>query len=329
METMKAALVRRYGPPEVVTIGDVPRPEPGPGEVLIRIHATTVSSGDHRIRGMDLPPGLGPIGRLMFGFSGPRQPILGTELSGEITAVGPGVTRWHKGQKVVAFPGARGGAHAEFIVMKETASIAPKPQGMADHEAAALCFGGTTALHFLRDKAGVGPDDRVLVTGAAGAVGSAGVQIARSLGAEVTAMCSPDKAETVAALGAAAVLPSGGEVPPGRQWDVILDCAGAVGMDRARAWLAQGGRLCQVLASMPQMLAGAFARLGQGRRVIGGTAAERPEAVAELVQLAEAGEFRPLIGATFPLAEIARAHELAGSRHKMGSAVVLMPQSES
>lgn len=329
MTRMQAAVVRRYGPPEAVRIEHVPRPAPGPGEVLIRVRATTVSSADHRIRGMDLPAGFGPVGRLVFGLRGPRQPILGTELSGEIAAAGPGVTRWLPGQEVVAFPGAKGGAHAEFVVMHETAAIAPKPATLDHETAAALCFGGTTALFFLRDRAGLRAGERVLVTGAGGAVGSAGVQIAAATGAKVSAMCGPEKAETIAALGAAEVLPSRGEVPEGRQWDVILDCAGTVGMGRARAWLAPNGRLCQVLADLPQMIAGAFARLGEGRKVLGGTAPERAEDIAELARMADAGGFRPLVGARFELAEIARAHALAGSRHKTGSAVVLMPQSES
>ena len=325
MQPMLAAVVRRYGPPEVVRIEEVSRPVARQGEVVIRVRATTVASADHRIRGMDLPAGFRTIGRLIFGLSRPRQPILGTECAGEIAEVGPGADRWVKGQPVVAFPGAKGGAHAQYLRMKADGALTPKPEALTMEEAGALCFGGTTALHFLRDKAGLTRGERVLVTGAGGAVGSAAVQIARAMGGRVTAAAAPEKAETLRGLGAAEVLASRRPLPEGRQWDVILDCAGAVDMAAARAALAPGGRLCQVMADLPQMLAGAMARLGEGRRVLGGTAPERAEDLAELARLAEAGDYRPLIGARFAFEDIARAHALVAGGRKLGSAVVLMP----
>lgn len=325
MQPMLAATVRRYGPPGTVRIEEVPRPVARQGEVVIRVRATTVASADHRIRGMDLPAGFRTLGRLIFGLRGPRQPVLGTECAGEIAEIGPGADHWVPGQPVVAFPGAKGGAHAQYLRMRADGAMAPKPEALAMEEAAALCFGGTTALHFLRDKAGLKPGERVLVTGAGGAVGSAAVQIARAMGARVTAAAGPEKADALRNLGAAEVLPSRRPLPGDRQWDVILDCAGAVGMDVARRALAPGGRLCQVLADLPQMLAGAVARLGEGRRVLGGTAPERAEDLAELVRLAEAGEYRPLIGARFAFEDIAGAHALAAGGRKLGNTVILMP----
>lgn len=325
MQPMLAAVVRHYGPPEVARIEEVPRPVARQGEVVIRVRATTVASADHRIRGMDLPAGFRTLGRLIFGLRGPRQPILGTECAGEIAEAGPGADRWVPGQPVVAFPGAKGGAHAEYLRMKADGALVAKPEALAMEEAAALCFGGTTALFFLRDKANLKPGERVLVTGAGGAVGSAAVQIARATGGRVTAACAPDKADTVRSLGAEEVLPSRQPLPEGRQWDVILDCAGAVGVKAARDALAPGGRLCQVLADLPQMLAGATARLGEGRRVLGGTAPERAEDLAELARMAEAGHYRPLIGARFAFEDIAQAHALAAGGRKLGNTVVLMP----
>lgn len=325
MPEMTAAVVRRYGPPEVVQLERVPRPVARQGEVVIRVRATTVASADHRLRAMDLPTGFRTLGRLIFGLTGPRQPVLGTELSGEIAEVGPGVDGWVAGQEVVAFPGAKGGAHAEFARMPVAGALVAKPAALGHDAAAALCFGGSTALYFLRDRAGLRAGESLLVTGAGGAVGSAAVQIARAMGAAVTAVCAPDKAETIRDLGAADLLASGQPLPAGRRWDVILDCAGTIDIASARRALAPGGRLCQVLADLPQMLAGAVARLGDGRRVLGGTAPERAKDLADLVKLAEDGAFRPVIGARFGFDDIAGAHALAASGHKLGNTVVLLP----
>lgn len=321
---MKAAICPAYGPPSVVRIVTLPDPVPGPGEVLIRVRATTVSSADHRIRGMDLPAGFGLVGRAIFGFRGPRRPVLGVELSGEIAALGQGAAGWQPGQPVIAMPGVRMGAHAEMIVVKADGAIAPKPAALDFGEAAALSFGGTAALYFLRDRAALRPGETVLVTGAGGAVGSAAVQIARDLGGQVTAMAGADKAEVLRGLGVTDLIVSGQAVT-GRSWDVIVDCAGIVGMARARDWLAPRGRLCQVLATLPQLLAGAVARLGEGRRALGGTAPERAADLKLLARMADEGRFRPLIGTRLPLAQIVRGHELAASRHKLGSTVIEMP----
>lgn len=322
---MLAAICPVYGPPEVIRIETVPDPVPGKGEVMIRVMASTVSSADHRVRGMVLPRGFGPIGRAMFGLRRPRRPILGTELAGVIVALGEGVGSWRIGQEVVAAPGAKMGAHAEMICLAADAAIARKPENMGFAEAAALSFGGTTALYFLRDRAKLQPNETVLITGAGGAVGSAALQIARAMGAEVTAMACPGKVDALNGLGVTDVIASGQEPPGDRRWDVIVDCAGIVDMRRARGWLAPQGRLCQVLADMGQLLAGMVVRLGDGRRAIGGAAPERAADLREVVQLVEAGHFRPLIGATLPFAQIVEAHRIAAGRHKLGSTVIEMP----
>jgi NADPH:quinone reductase-like Zn-dependent oxidoreductase len=143
---MKAAVCRRYGPPANVKIETVPLPIPKAGEVLIRVRATTVSSGDWRIRAFAMPRGFGLIARLMFGLTGPRNPILGTELAGEIAALGEGVSRFKIGDEVVAFPGSDLGCHAEYRAMPAEGRIVQKPDILSIEEAAAMCFGGATAL---------------------------------------------------------------------------------------------------------------------------------------------------------------------------------------
>jgi NADPH:quinone reductase-like Zn-dependent oxidoreductase len=153
MTTMKAALVHRYGSPEQVRLERLPRPTPKPNEVLISVRATTVSAADWRLRSADVPPGLGLFVRVVFGLRGPRQKVLGTELSGVVEAVGEKVRRFRPGDRVFAFRGARMGAHAEYVVIAEDDRVLQIPENLDFAEAASICFGGTTALHFLRDKA--------------------------------------------------------------------------------------------------------------------------------------------------------------------------------
>jgi NADPH:quinone reductase-like Zn-dependent oxidoreductase len=178
--TMLAAVYRQYGGPDVVTLARMPKPTPKPDEVLVAIRASTVNSGDWRARSLNLPGGFGFLGRPVFGFRGPRQPILGTEFAGVVEAVGSEVTRFRPGDEVVGFPGGRYGSHAEYRAIRENALIDFKPANLSFEQAAALSFGSVTALPFLRDKAKVAVGDKVLVVGASGAVGVAAVQIRSS-----------------------------------------------------------------------------------------------------------------------------------------------------
>ena len=152
---MKAITYSKYGPPDVVALAEVQKPAPKDNEVLIRILATTVTTGDWRARRLQLPPGVGFMGRLVFGVFKPRQPILGTELAGVVEAVGKDVTRFKPGDEVFAFTGGSYGCHAEYRTMAEDGLIALRPANLTHEEAASLSFGGTTALNFLRDKAGI------------------------------------------------------------------------------------------------------------------------------------------------------------------------------
>jgi NADPH:quinone reductase-like Zn-dependent oxidoreductase len=171
---MKAVVYEQYGGPDVLHFSEVTTPVPGADEVLIRIHATTVTSADWRVRSLDVPRGFGLLSRLALGVTRPRQPILGTELSGIVTSVGSAVTKFKPGDAVFAFPGVRMGCHAEYRCMSQDAAIALKPANLSHAEAATLLFGGTTALHFFR-AARLGAGNHVLVNGASGAVGTAAI----------------------------------------------------------------------------------------------------------------------------------------------------------
>ena len=321
---MKAAVYTRYGGPDVVRIADLPLPEPGAGEVLVRIVTTTVSTADWRLRSLDVPTGFRLPVRLMFGWNRPKRPVLGTELAGVVVRSGPGVTGFAEGDEVVAFVGATFGCHAEFRVVKDSAAMIRKPRALSWEEAGAMCFGGATALWFLRDRMGLRAGERLLVIGASGAVGSAAVQIGRATGAHVTGVARGENHDLLQTIGA-------DEVRDYRHWsaaddlegfDAILDVAGKTGPGALGRALKPAGRLGLVLGDLPTMLRAPFLRLGQGQRVILGTAPERREGLVQLAELAERGLFRPVVGSVTPLDDIVAAHGMTDSGHKRGSAVV-------
>jgi NADPH:quinone reductase-like Zn-dependent oxidoreductase len=321
---MKAAVHHRFGGPGVVQIMDLPMPRPGSGEVLVRIVTTTVSTADWRIRSLAVPRGFGLPVRLMFGWNHPRRPVLGTELAGVVAEVGPGASGFAVGDEVVAFVGAGLGCHAEFRVVKASAAMIHRPGALTWDEAGAMSFGGATALGFLRDKIRLRAGERLLVTGASGAVGSAGVQIGRAMGAQVTGVARRENHDLLRSLGAA-------EVHDYRDWtatddpqgfDAILDVAGRIPAAKLGRALRSGGRLAQVVGDLPSLLSAPFLRLGDGRRVIGGTIPERKADLEELATLAERGLYRPVVGSVTPLDRIVEAHRITDSGHKQGSAVV-------
>jgi len=321
---MRAACLTAYGGPERVVLRDVPRPEPGAGQVRIRVVATTVSSGDARVRAVRVPRGMATLMRLALGWSRPRQPVLGTELAGRIDALGEGVTRWKLGDAVIVMRGISMGAHAESVVQPAEQKIVPMPAALSFEEGAAVCFGGLTALHYLRTVARLAEGERLLVIGASGAVGSAAVQVARVLGAHVTGVCSAANRELVSSLGAHRVLDYTREAfaDTGETWDAVLDCIGATPYARARGVLRPGGRLLRVVADLPAELAALFQGRRSGHRVTAGVSTERIEDMLDLCQWAEAGRFRPVLDSVFPFERIAEAHARVDSGHKRGSVVV-------
>jgi NADPH:quinone reductase-like Zn-dependent oxidoreductase len=323
---MKAIVYSKYGPPNVVAIAEVPKPTPEDHEVLIRICATTVTTGDWRARSLTMPAGFGLLGRLVFGVFGPRKPILGTELAGEVEAVGRAVTRFKVGDHVFAFPGASYGGHAEYRTIAEDGLIALKPANLSFEEAAALSFGGTTALNFLRDKAGIKQGDSVLIVGASGGVGTAAVQIAKHFGAHVAGVCSSANLDLVRSIGADRVIDYAREdfAGDGETYDIILDTTGTASFSRCEKALKRGGRLLVVLGSLARALTERPSK--EGKRVIAGVARPSADDIKLLARLAETGEYKPVIDRSYPLDSAAEAHAYVDTGHKRGSVVLTVKQ---
>lgn len=321
---MKAFVCTQYGPPEVLQFQEVEKPEPKENEVLIRIYATSVNSADWRIRSMDLPPGFGLLGRLGFGFSAPRQPVLGVVLAGKIEKVGKEVTQFKAGQSVFAIDGTKMGCHAEYKVMPENGALALKPDSLTYGEAAAIPFGGTTALYYLRERAKLQKGEKILINGASGAVGTAAVQLARYYAAEVTAVCSGANVDLVEGLGADRVIDYTQEEFPknGDAYDVILDTVGNIPFSRARGSLTANGRLLAIVAGLSDMLMIPWINLTSQRKVMAGSAPERAEDLHFLAELAAAGQFKPVIDRSYAFEEMVEARRLVDSGRKRGNVVV-------
>lgn len=322
---MKVAWVLRYGPPEVVTVRELPTPEPGRGEVRLRVLATTVSTGDWRVRSGLLPRGFGTLRGPALGFGGPRRPVLGTDAAGVVDAVGAGVTSFRVGDAVMAFPGGGMGAHAEHLVMPADGRIVAKPANLTFEEAAALPFGAMTARDYLA-RGALRAGERVLVNGASGAVGVAAVQLAKAAGAHVTAVCSARNAALVRSLGADEVVDhtTTDFAASDARWDVIVDTVGTAPYARVRDCLSPGGRLLCVLSELGAVLAAPFQGRARGHRVVAGPASERPEDLRALAELAASGALRPVIEARFPFERIVEAHALVETGRKRGAVVVTL-----
>lgn len=325
---MLAATYRRYGPPSVLSVSEVPTPSAGRGEVLIRVRASTVSSGDVRVRSLDLPsPVFMPMVRLFFGVRRPRNPIPGAELSGVIEAVGEGVDEWKVGDAVVASTSAKGRANAPFVAFPADGVIVRKPERLSFEQAACLPFGGLTAHYFLR-KGGLRAGQRVLIHGASGSVGTHAVQLARHGGAHVTAVCSAKNHELVRALGADETIDYRDtpleSLRVERGYDILFETVGKVGFAATRHLLAEDGRFLAAVMTMTEMRQMLTTRVGR-QRVIGGVVVEKRADLQHLADLAEGGHLTPPIDRVYPLEEIVAAHAHAETGRKVGHVVIAMP----
>ena len=322
---MKAIVYTKYGSPDVLQLKEVAKPTPKANEVLIKTHATTVTSGDWRVRSLNVPIGFGLMSRLVFGVLRPRQPILGTELAGEVESVGKDVSKFKVGDQVFAFSGASMGCHAEYKCMPEDGAVALKPANLTYDEAAAISFGGTTALDFFR-RGKLQSGEKVLVNGASGGVGTAAVQLAKHFGADVTGVCSTANVELVKSLGANHVIDYTKDdfMKDSETYDIIVDTVGTAPFSRSKGSLKEGGRLLLVLGGLPDMLQMPWVAMTSSKRVIAGPAAERAEDLRFLAKLAEAGEFKPVIDRRYPFEHIAEAHSYVDTGHKKGNVIITM-----
>lgn len=318
---MRAAVYRKYGPPDVVSITEMPKPVPGKRDLLVRLAASSVTSGDARMRAFNLPKPFAIPGRLMLGVFGPRRQVLGVEFAGTVEAVGAAVTRFKVGDPVFGIDVF--GCHAEYKLVREDECVATMPEGLSFEDAAGVPFGGVTALDFF-NRAGIRPGQRVLINGASGCVGAYAVQLARYFGAEVTGVCSGRNAELVRSLGASRVIDYATTdfAAESTMYDLIMDTVGNASFARCEPVLAPAGALLTVLGVPGDM----FRRPRGGRRIVGGTSAERPEDLQLLAGLLAAGTIRPVIDRVYPLDGIREAYAYVDSGRKRGAVVLAIQE---
>jgi NADPH:quinone reductase-like Zn-dependent oxidoreductase len=313
---MRAAIAERYGGPEVVQVVEVPRPQPKAGDVLVQVKAAAVTSGDARIRGANFPPGFGPLARLALGITRPRRPVLGGAFSGVVEEIGSAVTGFEPGDEVCGMSGTKMGAHAEYLVV-DAKRLVRKPPGVSHEQAAGVLFGGTTALHFVRERASIGPGTTVLVNGASGAVGTNAVQLARHFGATVTGVSSAANAALVRELGAADVIDhtSVDLASIDERFDVVVDTVGNLSIGSGRRLLADGGVLLLVVA-------GLWDTIRARGNVRAGPSKERAADFELLLQLVAGGELQVVVDRVYDLDQIVDAHRHVDTGHKVGNVIV-------
>jgi NADPH:quinone reductase-like Zn-dependent oxidoreductase len=323
---MKAIVYTQYGSPDVLRLEEVEEPAPKDNEVLIRVHAATVTAGDVNMRGFTfVPPGFGPLPRLMFGLRQPKKSILGTELAGEVEAVGKDVTLFKKGDPVFGIGSNVLGAYAEYVCRSENGALAIKPAQLTYEEAAALPFGAGTALYFLRDLAKIQRGQKVLVNGASGGVGVYAVQLAKYYGAEVTGVCSTANLELVKSLGADKVIDYTKQdfTQNGETYDIIVDMVvGKTSFARCKSSLVSKGLYLAVAGGLKEMIQMLWTSITGGKKVLAGMPPERKEELILIKELVEAGKIKPVIDRRYPMEQTAAAHRYVDTGHKKGSVVI-------
>lgn len=321
--TMTAAVYRRFGAPEVVRIEQYAKPVPKANEVLISVHASTVSVADHRSRSHTVPRGLGLMAAVGIGVVRPRNHILGMDVAGVIEAVGADVTAFSPGDEVIALCGASFGGHAEYVRIPQDGVITAKPRNLSFEQAVTLVFGGSTAHGFFK-KVTIRPGTTVLVNGASGAVGTAAIQLAQQLGAHVTAVTSGRNAELVTSLGADRVIDYTKQdfTAGDDKYDVIVECVGNAPFDRVESSMKPGGALLLVIADLKGLLRSRGQSRRSGKLVTWDQGKHSGGDLAYLVSLAESGRYQPVIDRTYDLADIVEAHRYVDTGHKTGNVVL-------
>jgi NADPH:quinone reductase-like Zn-dependent oxidoreductase len=316
---MKAVVYDKYGPPEVQRLEDVERPVPREDEVLVKIHATTVTRTDTGIReGKPFPV------RLIFGLLRPRQRILGTELAGEVVSIGTAVREFAVGDRVFGSTAAfRSGTHAEFIGMRESDPLAHMPAGMTFEAAAAASDGAILALMCLE---AVHPQrgQSILIYGASGSIGTAGVQLAKHFGADVTAVCSTKNVEVVRSLGADRVIDYKQEdfTKNGKTYDVIFDAVGKLSFSRCRDSLERGGAYVATDGFRNLFLQLWTSRIGDKKVLFPIPPRYTKKSVLFFKELIEAGEYRPVVDRCYPLEDVIEATRYVETEQKVGNVVL-------
>ena len=322
---MQACIYEHYGPADVVKVGEIEKPRVKADEVLVRVHATSVTTADWRFRAAAFPLGFRVMGRLMIGVFRPRNPVLGMDFSGVVAATGTDVTRFRVGERVFGAASAmRRGAHAEYVAVKESGVILHKPAGITDQEAAAIPFGGNSALAFLRDFGAVRAGQRVLIVGASGGVGVWAVQIARHLGAHVTGVCSTRNVELVRSLGAHRVVDytSGTITETGEKYDLIFDTVGVTTFASCKDALSEKGTYLPLNSDLRGIAEAVLTSRSAGKRVKYAVSQNTREGLDLILKLMASGVLKPVIDRVYPMDQVAEAHRHVEQRHKRGSVVL-------
>jgi NADPH:quinone reductase-like Zn-dependent oxidoreductase len=315
---MKAATYNRYGLPDVLQLTDVAKPTPKDDEILVRIKATAVNSGDVRLRKAD------PFAvRFFFGLLRPKVKILGSVFSGEVESAGRLVKRFNVGDQVFGHTDMSFGAYAEYITVPENGSLALKPERISHNEAATIPFGGVTALHFFK-KTKLEANQKVLVVGASGAVGSAAVQLAKSYGAIVTAVCSSSNVDLVRSIGADKVIDyTKKDFTQNLEiYDLIFDAVNALSVSRSLKSLDENGTMILSAAGMTEMLQGLWISMTSNRKVMTGVISHNADDINFLKTLIGKGAFEPVVDRIYNLEQIAEAHAYVEKGHKKGNIAI-------
>jgi NADPH:quinone reductase-like Zn-dependent oxidoreductase len=326
---MKAILHTKFGPPDELQLKEVETPVPGDNEVLIKIHAATVTSTDCNARNFTFVPWLFqlPARLFVFGLFRPRVNILGFDLSGEIEAVGKDVKRFREGDQVFGTPGITFGAHAQYACVPEEGALTIKPVNMSWEEAASVPLGASTALFFLRDKGNIQANQKILIYGASGGIGTFAVQLAKHFGAEVTGVCSTTNIEMVKSLGADKVIDYTKEdfTKNGETYDCIFDVVGKASFSRCKSSLKPNGLFLACLMGLTELVQMVWTSMTGGKRVIGGVAPESVDDLNFIKELIEAGQVKPVIDRCYPLEQAVEAFRYVEQGHKKGNVAITVP----
>ncbi len=319
---MKAIVQDKYGSPNVLEIREIDKPSPKDNEVLIKVTTSTVTKYDCWSRSATAPPGFGLLMRLATGVRKPRQPILGTELAGEVEAIGKDVKRFAKGDQVVAYTGMSLGAYAEYVSLSDDGVIAKKPTRLSFPEATSV-QGALTALYFLR-KVDIQRGQKILVFGASGGVGMFLVQLGKYFGAEVTGVCSNQKMDMVKSLGADIVIDYKKEsfTERGETYDIIFDTIGKSPFSESVNVLNDGGIYFFVTYGIPRMLRVALLNRRSSKKGMSGLLEERTEDLEFLLNLFDSGEIKVVVDKMFPMEKVVDAHRYVEDGKKKGSVVL-------
>lgn len=325
MEKMKAIVHTKYGPPDELQLMEVEKPVPGDNEVLIKIHATTVTTTDCNARNFTfVPKSFMLFARIFFGFKKPKINILGIDLAGEIEAVGKDVKLFKEGDQVFGSPGTKFGGHAEYCSVPENGALAIKPADMRWEEAAAISLAGNTALFFIRDLAKIQAGQKILIHGASGAIGTYAVQLAKYYGAEVTGVCSTTNAAMVKSLGADKVIDYTKEdfSKSDERYDFVFDVVGKTTFSQCKGILKPNGIYLENMLELKDILRMMWTSITGGKKIKGGVSKENSENLNFLRELIESGKLKPVIDRIFPLEKTAEAFQYVEQGHKKGNVII-------